>query len=291
VVRNEGRSAAAREKSAAAFASLQAAAETEAAHFGQSLEKLTDRLQTEKQARLSLDTNLRAWTEGFVRSTVEDERKERSEADKQETEARFLLYKDLRSSTDEAVRGMRAAVDEEKKERIDAATGLSYVWNKALAELGSTLRAEADEHQGIAKASREVVASSLQTLQATVTSLERGFETQSGTASAFEEEVRETLVDVKGRIAGTEDALQKLQKEKTATYARTMSMSTSMSTLKGPAGVSASYPTYGTAPITPRQYGSFATPTKLPSTPSTVSTAAMISPRFATPRSSTAGAA
>ena len=84
---------------------------------------------------------------------------------------------------------MCAAVDEEKKERIDAAAGLSHVWNKALAGLGSSLRAEADEHQGIAKASREVVASSLQKLQATVTSLEMGFETQSSTASAFEEEV------------------------------------------------------------------------------------------------------
>ena len=147
-------------------------------------EKLAERLQQEKQARLSLDADIRAWTEGILRVAVEEEKKERSEADKQEGEARLFLMKELYAWTDENVARSEAArnataastasmrraaekdaadireitamaVDEERKERIDAGKSQSSFWKQALAELGSTLRLEAQENHGAAAASQE----------------------------------------------------------------------------------------------------------------------------------------
>jgi hypothetical protein len=195
--------------------------------------KLAEGLQHEKQARLSLDKDLRAWT-GQI---VEDERKERSDADTQEMEARVLLKKVLCAFTDEHVARSEAA-------------------------------------QNATTAALNELASSHQEVQATVTSLEKGLETQEFTAIAFTQEVQTTLVDMKSRIAGAEDAFQKLQKT-------TLEQTVSMSKLQNFVGLGTSYTipdSVGTRQHwRPPQSLSFGGYASVPLPPSTIPTTALLS--------------
>merc|ERR1719379_2360291 len=169
VASNEARSAGAREANADSFASMRASADKETADTRERFKKLTETLEQEKQARLALDKDLRAWTDGVVRAAVWDEKEGRSDADK----------------------------------------ALSDRWNKALADLGSALRAEAQE-RGATVHDEQV------RLNAVQTAAETAHTRQADAAAASREKLASTLRQVEAAVAALEKLASTLRQVEAA---------------------------------------------------------------------------